>query len=429
MRLWQLLDGAREGVRLVTAVARERIETGHVFNPLAPRWRRDPYPMYRRLREADPVHRSRAAWGFVLFRHADCIEVLRDGRFSADDRNMAAFDLLQRRAVRAGLAQPGEERGNVMLRSDPPVHTRLRGLVSKAFTSRAVEKLRPRVEELAEELLADLARRRSFDLIEDFAVPLPVTLIAEMLGIPARDRATFKRWSDDLVGFLDPLVSPGAEQLRRTVTEFEAYMDAIGDERRRRPADDLISALVLAEEQGDRLSRDELRSTLALLLAAGNETTTNLIGNGTLALLRHPGALARLRDEPGVVPSAVEELLRFDSPVQFTARMPLEDVDWRGHRFRKGDNIVLALGSANRDPEVFPEPDRLDLARAENRHLALGHGAHFCLGAPLARLEGQVALSALARRLPDLRLAADPGKLRFRRATFLRGLEALPVSA
>jgi cytochrome P450 len=427
VRVAAALDQAREAARLLAAVARERIETGHVFNPLAPRWRRDPYPMYARLRAADPVHRTRAAYGWVMFRHADCLEVLRDARFSADDRNLAQFGALQRRAMRAGVVAPGEERPNVMLRSDPPVHTRLRGLVSKAFTPRAVEKLRGRVEELADALLADLARRERFDLIHDFAVPLPVTIIAEMLGIPARDRALFKRWSDDLVGFLDPLVSPGAERLRATVAEFDAFMDAIGDERRRRPADDLVSALVLAEEQGDRLSRDELRSTLALLLAAGNETTTNLIGNGTLALLAHPDAWARLREEPSIVPSAVEELLRFDSPVQFTARIALEDVEWRGHRLRKGENVVLALGSANRDPEVFADPDRLDLARAENRHLSFGHGAHFCLGAPLARLEGQVALTALARRLPRLRLAVDPRKLRIRRATFLRGLEALPV--
>jgi cytochrome P450 len=246
-----------------------------------------------------------------------------------------------------------------------------------------------------------------------------------MLGIPAADREVFKRWSDHLVGFLDPQASPGPEILRRTAQELFSYIDRVAGERRRRPADDLLSALVLAEEAGDRLSQQELYGTVALLLAAGNETTTNLIGNGVLALLRHPEQLERLREEPELAASAVEELVRWDSPVQFTMRIPTEDLEFRGRQLRRGQAVVAVLASANRDPEVFAEPERLDVARGDNRHLSFGHGVHFCLGAQLARLEGRVAIGGLLRRFPDLRLAG--ARPRWRRLTFLRGLESLPL--
>jgi cytochrome P450 len=417
---------AREAARMVGGLALERVQTGHVFNPLLGAARRNPDPLYRRLRENDPVHRSHAVRGWVLFRHADCLELLRDPRFSADDRNLAGYSRQRAMAIREGLVDPSAPQEPVMLRRDPPDHTRLRGLVNKAFTPRAVEKLRPRMEELTEELLSELARRGSFDLIADFAVPLPVTIIAEMLGIPARDRQLFKRWSDHLVGFLDPQASPGPAVLRRTVEEFFAYLEQIIEQRRRVPTDDLLSRLVLAEEAGDRLSEQELHGTVALLLAAGNETTTNLIGNGLLALLRHPEQAERLRSQPELAASAVEELLRWDSPVQFTMRIPTRELEFRGRRFQPGQAVVAVLGSANHDPEVFESPDRLDLGRRDNRHLSFGQGAHFCLGAQLARLEGQVALSALLRHFPDLRLAG--GEPRWRRLTFLRGVESLPLS-
>jgi hypothetical protein len=416
---------AREGARMLGAIAAERFETGLVFNPLSARTRRDPYRHYRVLRERDPVHRSRAIRGWVVFRHADCLEILRDTRFSADDRHYVGFAGERAAAIADGLVDPSQPEEPVMLRRDPPDHTRLRGLVSRAFTPRAVEKLLPRVEAIADELFTQLARRREFDLIADFAVPLPVTIIAEMLGIPAADREIFKRWSDHLVGFLDPLASPGPAVLRRTADELFAYVDRVAGERRRRPADDLLSALVLAEDAGDRLSTQELYGTVALLLAAGNETTTNLIGNGVLALLRHPSELERLREEPGLAADAVEELLRFDSPVQVTMRIPTEDVDLHGCRLAKGQAVVTVLGSANRDPEVFADPERLDLARRDNRHLSFGHGIHFCLGAQLARLEGRVAIGELVRRFPDLRLAGP--EPRWRRLTFLRGVGALHV--
>jgi cytochrome P450 len=419
----------RELGRLGAALAVERWETGRVFNPLLHPLVRSvrewPYAHYARLREHDPVHRSRAIRGWFLFRHADCRAVLRDARFSADDRNYAGYATQRAWEIADGLADPNLPDEPPMLRRDPPDHTRLRRLVSKAFTARAIERLRGRVEELTDELLGTLARRGTFDLIRDFAMPLPVTIIAEMLGIPARDFETFKRWSDHLVGFLDPLASPGPAALRTTVEEFAAYMARLGEDRRREPTDDLLTALVQAEEQGDRLSPQELQGTLALLLAAGNETTTNLIGNAVLALLRHPDQLARLREEPGLGERAIEELLRWDSPVQLTMRIPTEPVDFAGVRFEPHQAVVTVLGAANHDPEAFARPDVLDLARVANEHVSLGHGIHFCLGAQLARLEGQVALGELARRFPDLRLVTEHP--RWRRLTFLRGVEALAV--
>lgn len=416
---------ARELTRMGALLAIERLETGYAFNPFLGGARADPYPLYRTLRENDPVHRSRAIRGWLLFRHADCTELLRDPRFSADDRNYIAYPRIRAAAIADGIADPTRPEEPVMLRRDPPDHTRLRSLVNKAFTPRAIEKLRPRIEAVAAELLDAISGRERFDLIADYAVPLPVIIIAEMLGVPASDRAVFKRWSDHLVGFLDPQAAPPPHVLRRTREEFFAYMGRIAAERRQQPADDLMTALVLAEEQGKRLSEIELHGTLALLLAAGNETTTNLIGNGMLALLRHPEQLARLRQQPELIESAVEELLRWDSPVQYTARILTEDVEFRGYRFRKGEMIVAVLGSANRDPEVFPDPERLDLARRNNHHLSFGHGIHYCLGAQLARLEAQIAFRQLLQRFPDLRLAA--AEVRWRRLTFLRGLHALPL--
>lgn len=425
MRLRRNVLIARELTRMGAMLGVEWWRTGLLFNPMLGQARSNPYPLYARLREGDPVHRSYAIFGWILFRHADCLELLRDPRFSADDRNFIGFKRQQEIAVADGLADPEGKDEPVMLRRDPPDHTRLRSLVNKAFTPRAIEKLRARVEEIADQLLSDLAKRDEFDLIADFAVPLPVTVIAEMLGVPSKDQAVFKRWSDHLVGFLDPQASPGAGVLRKTADEFFEYMSRIAAERRKQPADDLMTALVQAEDQGQRLSEQELHGTLALLLAAGNETTTNLIGNGLLALLQHPDQMNRLREQPELIDSAVEELLRWDSPVQFTMRIPTSDVEFRGHHFRKGQAVVAVLGSANRDPAVFADPDRLDITRKENRHLSFGSGIHFCLGAQLARLEAQIAFREILRRLPDLHAPAF--KPRWRRLTFLRGLHRLPL--
>jgi cytochrome P450 len=314
----------------------------------------------------------------------------------------------------------------IMLFRDAPDHTRLRNLVNKAFTPRTVRRLRPRVESLVEELLAPGARDGGLDLVADLAVPLPIIVIAELLGVPAEDRARLKTWSDHAAMLLDGTLRE--EHLAVALPSFlelVEYLRRAVERRRAAPRDDLISALVSAQEAGDALDDDEVLGTCALVLGAGHETTTNLIGNGMLALLRDPAALARLSREPELVPSAVEELLRYDSPVQVTSRIPLEDVSIGGRRIPAGVEVDTLLGSANRDERHFPSPDALVLDRADNRHLSFGHGSHFCLGAPLARLEAQLAVGALVRRFPGMKLALeDPPR---RPGFVLRGRTRLPV--
>jgi cytochrome P450 len=309
---------------------------------------------------------------------------------------------------------------------DPPDHTRIRSLVSKAFTPRRVEKLRARVAELVDELLH--GKGREIDLVRDLAYPLPVIVIAELLGVPAKDRDRFKRWSEELSAILDPLSAGGRlGRANRAFADAAHYMRRIFEERRREPRDDLVSALVAAEEAGDRLSEIELLSVTMLILGAGHETTTNLIGNGVLALLRNPAERRRLADEPDLAASAVEELLRYDSPVQLTDRVTTEPMELGGQSIKERKAVVLLLGAANRDPEAFAEPDRLHLARTDNRHVAFGHGIHFCVGAALARLEAQVAIPELLRRYPDMRLAREPRADDWKKSIVLRGLKTLPL--
>jgi cytochrome P450 len=314
-----------------------------------------------------------------------------------------------------------------MLTSDPPQHTRLRGLVNKAFTARRLESLRPHIQEIVDELLDAMKGKRELDVIWDLGYPLPVIVIAELLGVPPDHREQFKHWSDGIVGSLgSAFAAPDVQQRAMdSATALVGYFQGVIAERRRAPKDDLISALIAAEEQGQVLSEEELLATLVLLLVAGNETTTNLIGNGTLALLRHPDQLARLRSDPSIAETAVEELLRYDSPVQATGRVATEDIEVGGTVVKEGQVAFLLLGAANRDPAVFPEPDRLDLTRQDNRHVAFGYGIHFCLGAPLARIEAQVALPSLLARFPGLRLAT--GELEWGGNLILRGLKRLPV--
>jgi hypothetical protein len=424
MTLRRRLEVAAVTVLGAGALLVEKLRTGVVFNPLGPSQQRDPYAGYRALRERDPVHRTIAGIGWVVTRYQDITELLKEPRLSADDRHFKYWKQMRRRAIREGLVDPTRPEAPSMLRLDPPDHTRLRSLVSKAFTPRAVERLRARVEEVTDELLDGMAARGEVDVVRELAVPLPVIVIAEMLGIDAKDRDLFKRWSDALVGFLDPQAGPGPRKIRQAIDELRAYVGRVAEARRAEPRDDLLSALVAAEDAGDRLTTDELYGTVALLLAAGNLTTTHLIGNGLVALLAHPRELERLRDEPAVAPRAVEELLRYDSPVQSTGRIVLEDFTFRGKRFRKGQNVIMSLGAANRDPEVFAEPDRLDLGRDGVPHLSFSHGPHFCLGAQLARLEAAVALPQLLRRFPRIRLGDG---LRWGRYLFLRGPSELPV--
>jgi pimeloyl-[acyl-carrier protein] synthase len=391
------------------------------FNPMDPEFIADPYPTYHRLRAEDPVHLSpRGFW--VLTRYEDVVLALRDPR-------LAKEAILAFVAARYGVDVPPGV-GLSMLDRDPPDHTRLRGLVSKAFTPRVVEGLRPHIQEIVDRLLDDVVGAGSMDLIEEFAYPLPVIVICEMLGVPVEDRERFKNWSDDIARGLDAvMLPPGSEVSRRSTASRHAlgqYFRELIAKRRASPRGDVLSALIAAEEAGDKLSEDELLSTCVLLLIAGHETTVNLIGNGTLALLRHPGELRRLRENPGLIGGAVEELLRYDGPVQRTARMPSSDITIGGRTIAKGEMVMTFIGAADRDPAQFPDPDRLDITRTDNRHIAFGWGIHFCLGAPLARVEGQIAINTLVQRLPKLALATE--RPEHRESLTLRGLKSLPVT-
>jgi cytochrome P450 len=382
----------------------------------APEVRADPWPFYARLREADPVHR-RPDGDWILTRYADCQGVLADPRCSSNPAHES----------RPSEGSPARQAGsNLLLFLDPPDHTRLRRLVSKAFTPRRVEELRPRIAELVDALLDEVDGEPTFNLLEALAFPLPVIVICELMGVPAEDRDSLKEWSTAASRLLDPDVEGETLELGLLAgMGLAGYFDALFEERRRQPQDDLVSGLVAAEEEGDRLSADELRAITVLLFIAGHETTMNLIGNGTYALLQHPDQLALVRDDPEMARSAIEELLRYDGPVHVTARVPTEDIDVGGTPIAAGERMVVALGAANRDPAQYPDPDRLDVAREDNRHLTFSHGIHFCLGASLARVEGQVAIPRLLQRFPDLALAAEPS---YREHLVLRGLTELQVA-
>jgi cytochrome P450 len=365
----------------------------------------DPYPFYAKLRSTEPVHYDTRRRAWLLTRYEDCDLVLRDStRFSS------------------ALGENGS-----MLVSDPPRHTRLRTLVSKAFTPRAIAALRPRIEAITDELLAALDGRETIDAIAEYAYPLPITVIAEMLGVEHERRDFFRAQSQAIALAMGVGLDPGSQDRSADAArQLRAYFADLVARRRTEPRDDLVSALIAVEERGDLLSERELLMMLQLLLIGGHETTVNLIGNGLLALLRHPDQLARLRDEHGGERRAIDELLRYDSPVQYTGRIARSAVELCGTAIGPGDRVRIILGAANRDPEQFAEPDTLDLGRDPCPHLAFGFGVHYCLGAELARLEGAIAIPAFLRRYPDVRLAAD--EVCWRPASVLRGLEALPLA-
>jgi cytochrome P450 len=397
---------------------------------LTPEFREDPYEFFHLLREHEPVHQT--PFGvYLVSRHADAAAIVRDPHLSTNQQNSDLFRAFAEANPPSEDDAVGQMNNVVMLFMDPPDHTRLRSLVSKAFTPKMVERLRARVQDIVDERLDAVEARGEgrMDVVTDLAYPLPVVIICELLGVPPEDHATFQSWSSELAASIDPdpLITP--DQQARIEAAGNAFLEYFADliERRRESLnDDLLSALIEAEEGGDRLSEDELLGTALFLLIAGHETTVNLIGNGTLALLRYRDELERLRDNPSLDRHAVEELLRFDSPVQLTQRITLDDYEVGGVMIPRGQNLIPLLGAANRDPAEFDEPDRLDLGRENaNRNVAFGGGHHFCLGASLARLEGAVAIGTLVRRFPDIELADEP----VRRTTFtLRGLEHLPVS-
>ena len=416
------MESIREAARTVfagAAVLGERWRTGVAYNPLSDRTAQDPYPVYAALRERDPVHRSRLMNAWMFARHADADAILRDHRNFGSDPRKGTLTARQQ----AMLPAPDEF---TMLFLDPPDHRRLRALVNKAFTPRAVQALEPRIRATLAALLDDIDDPGGFDLMRAVAHPLPVIVIAEMLGVPPGDRARFAVWSAQRARLLEPTVSPRERRAAQIATaEFDAFFRAIVEQRRAAPGDDIVSALVQAEDEGERLTERETLNMLRRRLIAGNETTTNLIGNGMLALLRNPGELRRLREDPGLIPSAVEELLRFDSPVQATFRRALADCEVNGFELRRRDNLVVLVGSANRDADAFADPDRLDVGRGEAAHLSFGRGIHHCLGAPLARLEGRIVLEMLLERFPRIELRDE--RPRFRKSIVLRGLRSLPL--
>ena len=403
-----IVKNAIKPVAIGALLTWERIESGVSYNPTSDSVRNYPYDTYDRMREKDPVHRMRMLDAWVLTRYQDVDMVLRDHRrFLKDDETADGY--------------------RSMLYSNPPDHTRLRSLVSKAFTPSSVAELQPRIQLMVDELLDELAEKERFDLIEGFAFPLPVTVIAEMLGVPPEDMDRFRGWSNDISLTIEPaLTDEQTGRVQKATEEIFEYFEGVMDQRRRDPKDDMITALMNAEEEGDRLTHEELLATLMLLLVAGNETTRNLIGNGTLALLRNQDQLQRLRDNPDMIDTAMNELLRYDSPVQLDGRIVREDVEIGGNLIRPGQGIICAIGAANRDPAAFDNPNALDIGRREKSHIAFGRGIHHCLGAPLAMLEGRIAFSALIDRFHSMSLAAEP---EFREQVVLRGVEELWVEA
>ena len=411
-----------EAVRSLLASAvtlPERWRTAAAYNPLTPEMAHDPYPGYAALRERSPVHWSRLVSGWVVTRYTDVDAIVRDHRrFSADPRK-ATLPRRQRRRL-----PPDHEL--TMLTLDPPDHTRLRALVNKAFARNRINALEPRIRTILTRLLDDIDDPSGFDLMEAMARPLPVIVIAEILGIPPQDQARFRRWADQRARLLEPLISMYDRTIADEAShEFNAYLRRVIAQRRREPRDDILSALVQAEEEGDRLTEQELLNMVRMLLVGGTETTTNLVGNGVLALLRHPEEVARLRENPSLVRGAVEELMRYDAPVQATFRRVLTDCEVAGTPIRARETLVLVLGAANRDPEAFSEPDRLDIGRTGRPSISMGRGIHHCLGAGLARLEARIALQMLLERFSRIDLL-DP-RPRFRPNVVLRSLCSLPL--
>lgn len=396
-----------------------------LFNPLSPDFIRDPYPSYDKLRTHAPVLHLPALNGYLVSRNADAALVLRDKRFGKD-----YVTRITRRWPEALNEPVYRAMGRGMLTQDPPDHTRLRGLVVKAFTARRVEDMRPKIQAIVDDSIDRVIGQGRMDLISDFAFRLPVIVICDMLGIPETDREIFFKRERTGGRLLDPVPLSRAEidEANAAHANSEAYFQRLFDLRRREPGDDLTTQLVQAEEAGSKLSNEELTANIILLFGAGHETTVNLIGNALLALHRNPDQLELLKSNLSLMPNAIEEFLRYDSSVQLTYHVAMEDVEIGGVKIPQGDNVMCLLGSANHDPAVYPDhPDRLDITRPNVRPLSFGGGIHFCLGAQLARLEAEVALTTLLRRIPNLRID-DVENPKWRPTFVLRGLKELPAS-
>lgn len=375
----------------------------------------NPYPVYEKLRKDEPVFRimfPHGEFGWIITRYEDAAQILKDPRFSKD-------------MVRRYGAQNQSIFSNNMLFSDPPDHKRLRGLVQKAFTPKLVADMRSHIQDIADELLDNLPSQEKMNLIDDFAFPLPIIVISEILGVPLEDRDKFRIWSNTII---DASIAESAELFEQHAREFTDYLTAWFAKVRRDPGTDLISQLVIAEESGQQLTEQELLGVVSLLIIAGHETTVNLIGNGILALLEHPEQRELLINQPELIHNAIEEMLRYNGPVEFsTSRWALEDIEFRGQRIAKGDLVIVALDSANRDEQQFKDADIFDITREKSSHLAFGKGIHLCLGAPLARLEGEIAVSTLLNRFPNIQLQADVNELEWRPGMNIRGVKEIPV--
>ena len=424
-------------------------ETLSLSNLLRPEVRANPYPFYAQLRSQDPVYWDEEMGFWVLSCYKDIASVYTDDRFSRAQGLMRGFERLPE--VERQIAEPVYRSfSRTMFYADPPYHTHLRGLMNNAFTPRRVEQMRPYIQKIVDELLDDVQAKGQMDVVHDLAYPLPVMVIAELLGLPTEDRARFKGWSDDLFAILGTVRhSPQLmERAAQSLTEMTEYMTELSRARREQPRDDLLSVLLSVVDDDEelecphphhvqgqlarddrataQLTQEELVANINILLSTGHETTTHLICNGVLALLQNPDQMQKLRDQPSLISSAIEEMLRYDNPVQITYRSALQDVALGGKQIRKGDLVNSILGSANRDLERYTEPDRFDITRNEGRHLNFGLGIHFCIGASLVRLEVEIAFNTILRRVPNLQLATE--NLDWQEHPVFRGLKSLPVS-
>lgn len=397
-------------------------------NWLTPEFFADPYPFYHELRAVEPVHWSDKLNGWVVTGYNHVVAALRDPKtFSSAGRMTALLNTLpEADRVRFKLVYDHFSVG--LIRSDPPDHTRLRTLISKVFTPKAVEDSRARVHAIVNELLDEAAKKQRINLVAEFAYLLPATVICEILGVPVKDSDRVRTWSGEINSVIAGVLPlrEAAERMQNALVDLRAYYTDLIEQRRRKPKGDLLSLLVAAEEQGDKLTLEELLSTAENLLAAGHETTTSLIGTGVWALLQHPDQLELLRRKAELMPAAVEEILRYQSPVQRQTRVVAADCGFGGKQMRKGQLVFVMVGAANRDPSIFHDPDRFDIQRTDNRHIAFGFGIHFCIGAPLARLEAPLALDALFRRFPNLKLATT--EVEWKPTAAVRSLKSLSVA-
>ena len=382
----------------------------------------NPYPTYAAMRKETPVYKTILPGGvevYVATRYQDVQAGLKDARLVKNIHNARSESLP---------GQPGSAMVNAgnMLKADPPEHTRLRSLTNEAFKPKYINQMRGHIEEIANQLLDKVQAAGKMDVIADFAFPLPITIISEMMGVPNHDYQKFGKWSSDLI--TSGILSSENPMSGKEFMELGGYVRGLVDEHRKQPREDIISQLINAEESGDQLNDMEVMTTIILLLIAGHETTVNLIGNGMAALLQQPAQLEKLKQEPKLIKPAVEEMLRYVNPVQFVNRYASEDIEMGGEKIPRGAHILLALAAADHDPDFASDPEKLNITRDEARHLAFGQGIHYCVGAPLARLEGEIAFTALLKRMPDIRLAVAPDQLKWRPALELRGLQSLPVT-